>query len=227
MHCVTASVPGLLDHQPPSTPAILHDNTLPLQMMLMTMTMTMKPMMMTQPKTAQTNQPKKTIICAPYCFTATVPTISDPPPLTQSTEDIVNDDEDDFPLMMPMMVKLTSMTAPEKTEMTEKPMHCAPPKPTATAFTPRHLTPLMQSAADITADIEDDFPMILPMMPMTTPMIEKTVMTMKPMLASTSPLPNLPPLMQFANDIEDDFPMMMLTMKLMTTTRPKQQRHQH
>jgi len=101
-------------------------------------------------------------------------------------------------------------------------MHCAPPTTTTTDFTLHHLKTPMQSAADIADDIEDDFPMILPKTPMTMPTLEKTEMPAKPMLATTSPFHNLPPLTPFAadvaNDVEDDFPMIMPTMQLMTMT---------
>ncbi len=169
-----------------------HDNTLPQQTTPTTTTKppptTKKPKTTTTMQTNEKTEPtKKTLTFAPRHFTATASTLSNMTPLTQSTADAADDVDDDFPMMLPTTTPTTTQTI----EKTEKPMLTAH-RSHATDSTLLDLQLTTQSTADAVADVEDDFPMIMPKPMTTTTILPHPLTTTRPNHPIPDPKTNKP-----------------------------------
>ena len=141
----------------------------------------------------------------------------DPQPLAQSTADTVDDDNDDFLMLLSTTKMPTTMPTVETTETTEKTRRHNHPAIASTANEPQSLT---KSTTDL-ADNDDNFFLLLSTtttqttMPMTgiTEMTETTMNHAPPAIAHTAKAlqPPTQPTAEINNDAKDDFGPMILT----------------
>jgi len=168
------------------------------------MLLTTMPMLTTQP-TTMTETTKTTKKTMSRKLPAIASTAQEPQPLRQSTADVADDVEDDFPMMLQTMMPTKPMAADNK--MTKRTVIGDP----STLCKPQLL---MQSTVDVLDDVHDFPPpatMILTMTPMTvhtkTTEKMKTKIDNAPAIASTLHKPQ--PVMQFTGvityDVEDNF----------------------
>jgi len=94
-------------------------------------------------------------------------TLHKPQPVMQFTGGIADNVEDNFPMLLPTTMIPMMMPTTVNDKRTMKTMLCPHDQSTATAYTLNNSPPLMQPTVEFANDVEDDFELMIPTMPMT------------------------------------------------------------